>query len=70
MLDFSNGSYAGRMHPPGRPNMISTFSISRDRMSASAPVSVSLFDIVCLLVVIDFYELGLRNEKTTRMGGF
>jgi hypothetical protein len=33
-------------------------------------VSVSLFDIVCLLVVIDCYELGLRNEKTTRMGGF
>ena len=50
--------------------MISTFSISRERMSASAPVSVSLFDIVCLLVVIDCCELGLRNEKTTRMGGF
>src|SRR4051812_17539056 len=33
------GSYAGRMQPPGSPNMTSTFSISRLLMRACAPVS-------------------------------
>src|SRR3954471_11975738 len=33
-----NGSYTGRIAPPGRPNMTSTPSISRLRMSACAPV--------------------------------
>src|SRR5512144_639191 len=37
--ESSSGSYAGRMHPPGNPNMTSTPSISRDLMRAWAPVS-------------------------------
>src|SRR6478736_696277 len=34
-----SGSYTGRIAPPGRPNMTSTPSISRLRISAWAPVS-------------------------------
>jgi hypothetical protein len=70
MLDFNSGSYAGRMQPPGRPNMISTFSISRERMRASAPVITSLLDIrgfllfgaVRALIVPTWRQ---KNEKTT-----
>ena len=35
----SSGSYTGRMHPPGRPKMVSTPSISRALISAWDPVS-------------------------------
>src|SRR6478735_12278374 len=38
MLLSSSGSYAGRMQPPGRPNMTSVPSISSDLIRAWAPV--------------------------------
>ncbi len=38
MLLSSSGSYAGRMQPPGRPNITSVPSISSDLIRAWAPV--------------------------------
>src|SRR3954454_7169807 len=39
IVESISGSYAGRMAPPGSPNMTSTPSISRLLMRAWAPVS-------------------------------
>ena len=57
------------MQPPGRPNMTSTFSISRARMSACAPVIFSpCFDLSLELMV---FSVGwfLGNKKASRLGG-
>src|SRR3989440_1143077 len=42
MDDSMSGSYTGRMAPPGRPKMTSTPACSNARISACAPVRVSL----------------------------
>src|SRR5258706_14045980 len=53
--ESSNGSYAGKMHPPGRPNMTSSPSISRLLIRAWAPVI--------------FMEDAPKTSSTSRVGG-
>src|SRR3954469_9148097 len=56
------GSYAGRMQPPGSPNMTSTPSISRLLLRACAPASL----IVARFLFADPW----RNTGTaSRLGG-
>jgi hypothetical protein len=39
-VESSNGSYAGRIAPPGIPNTVSTPTASSERIRLAAPVTV------------------------------
>src|SRR3954471_8780323 len=56
------GSYAGRMQPPGSPNMTSTPSISRLLMRAWAPVSFMVTRFCSLLKTGTISRLGGREH--------
>src|SRR3954447_20083687 len=65
MLLSSNGSYAGRMQPPGRPKITSVFSISSALMRACAPVSFTSISSVVRNVML---RIGPKNKMTSRAG--
>src|SRR4051794_37247207 len=64
------GSYAGRMQPPGSPNMTSTPSISRLLMRAWAPVSFMVARFVSGRTVAENWnDLPAGRSKHARWGG-
>jgi len=72
IFDSMSGSYAGRMQPPGNPNITSTFSCSSARMSAWAPVSFSFISASFLILAVDSgFRVSFRvfgNKKTSPVG--